>query len=72
MIAFASHNYIRKNSQDDMLSTILEQYPNYIPHDEFQDIHGSVIDNVNLRDTSSKTKENCNNLLLYLGARQEV
>lgn len=35
LAAFALHNYIRKNSEEDMIFTTLEQYPDYIPYEEY-------------------------------------
>ncbi|XP_058775533.1 uncharacterized protein LOC131649792 [Vicia villosa] len=39
--AFALHNYIRINSHDDPMFTVLDQHPNYVPHDDLSD---SVVD----------------------------
>ncbi|XP_076906996.1 uncharacterized protein LOC143563317 [Bidens hawaiensis] len=36
MTTFALHNYIR-NSQEDIMFTTMEKYPNYIPRDELHD-----------------------------------
>ena len=55
--AFALHNYIRKNSEDDMMFTILVQHPDYVPQDELQDIIGSVTSNESSRETSKEMKE---------------
>ncbi|XP_071709397.1 uncharacterized protein [Rutidosis leptorrhynchoides] len=35
---FALHNYIRTNSQEDILFAIIDQHPNYIPRDELIDV----------------------------------
>jgi hypothetical protein len=63
--AFALHNYIRINSQDDPMFTVLEQHPNYIPHDELLDTvvgyHGSDAPEETSR-RSTKTKEIRNNI----------
>ncbi|KAL6583736.1 hypothetical protein OROMI_003025 [Orobanche minor] len=34
LATFALHNYIRKNSEDDLIFTTLEQHPDYIPCEE--------------------------------------
>ncbi|GJV71596.1 copia protein [Tanacetum coccineum] len=36
--AFALHNYIRNSSQEDMMFTVMEQHPDYIPQDELHDV----------------------------------
>ncbi|XP_071718684.1 uncharacterized protein [Rutidosis leptorrhynchoides] len=35
---FALHNYIRTNSQENILFAIIDQHPNYIPRDELIDV----------------------------------
>lgn len=72
MAAFALHNYIQNNSQDDMMFTLVEQHPNYIPYNELQDIHGSVTSNGNLRDASSEMEYRNNIATLLWDARREA
>ncbi|XP_024636687.1 protein ALP1-like isoform X1 [Medicago truncatula] len=67
--AFALHNYIRINSQDDAMFTILERHPNYIPNDELPDIvdgyQGSERQE-GRSGRSTKTKEMRNNVAALL------
>lgn len=37
--AFTLHNYIKVNSQDEAMFNVVEQHPNYIPHDKFQNLY---------------------------------
>nr|ABB55327.1 phosphotidyl inositol kinase family protein [Asparagus officinalis] len=58
MAAFALHNYIRINSVDDPLFTVLEQQPNYVPEDETQDELEDLDENNNSsRGTTSEMRE---------------
>ncbi|XP_031108447.1 uncharacterized protein LOC116012916, partial [Ipomoea triloba] len=57
MATFALHNYIRKNSQDDMMFNVLEQHPDYIPPDELQDSSSNTSTNESLSQTSTEMKE---------------
>ncbi|GJZ52006.1 putative nuclease HARBI1 [Tanacetum coccineum] len=43
--AFALHNYIRNSSQEDMMFTVMEQHPDYIPQDELHDVRGHDTNN---------------------------
>jgi hypothetical protein len=67
--AFALHNYIRINSQDDAMFTILEKHPNYIPNDELPGIvdgyQGSERQE-GRSGRSTKTKEMRNNVAALL------
>ncbi|XP_019158198.1 PREDICTED: uncharacterized protein LOC109154913, partial [Ipomoea nil] len=57
MATFALHNYIRKNSQDDMMFNVFEQHPDYIPPDELQDSSSNISINENLSQASTEMKE---------------
>ncbi|XP_071687431.1 uncharacterized protein [Rutidosis leptorrhynchoides] len=40
---FALHNYIRTNSQEDIIFAIIDEHPNYIPRDELNDVNNHDI-----------------------------
>ncbi|XP_058770478.1 uncharacterized protein LOC131644069 [Vicia villosa] len=63
--SFALHNYIRINSHDDPMFTVLDQHPNYVPHDDLSDSvvgpqGGDILEGETGR--SIKTKEIRNNI----------
>ncbi|GKC19597.1 ALP1-like protein isoform X2 [Tanacetum coccineum] len=45
IVAFTLHNYIRNSSQEDMMFTVMEQHPDYIPQDELHDVRNHDTNN---------------------------
>ena len=62
MATFALHNYIRINSTDDQMFTMLEQHPDYIPQDELSDVQDSFTNNEDVRETFSEMRDIRNNI----------
>ncbi|XP_074318297.1 protein ANTAGONIST OF LIKE HETEROCHROMATIN PROTEIN 1-like [Silene latifolia] len=57
LATFALHNYIRKNSPEDLLFRALEEYPDYIPDEELlPDIDNNVTSNENVNEPSMEMK----------------
>nr|GEX70185.1 hypothetical protein [Tanacetum cinerariifolium] len=57
MATFALHNYIRNSDEEDMMFTMIEQHPNYIPPDELHDVCGHETNTENVsQGTSNKMK----------------
>ncbi|CAA0811283.1 Unknown protein [Striga hermonthica] len=56
MAAFALHNFIRINSNDDLMFGVLEKHPEYIPNDELQDESTSHPGYDNSRETKNVMK----------------
>ncbi|KAJ1440765.1 hypothetical protein SESBI_01840 [Sesbania bispinosa] len=62
MAAFALHKYICNNSQDDIMFILLEQHPNYIPHDELPDMGHNDTSREHVEERSTEMKEIHNNI----------
>ncbi|KAJ1429739.1 hypothetical protein SESBI_08142 [Sesbania bispinosa] len=62
MAAFALHNYIRINSEDDTIFTMLEQHPSYIHRDELADVPDGDTTNKNMEERSTGMKVILNNI----------
>lgn len=60
--AFALHNYIRMNSHDDLLFTMVEHNPNYRGDEELPDIYDADTSNEISEDRSTTMKETRNNI----------
>ena len=58
---FALHNYIRNNSQEDMMFTVMEENPNYIPRDELHDVHSHETNNENNSEGASNEMKQIRN-----------
>ena len=58
---FALHNYIRNNSQEDMMFTVMEENPNYIPRDELHDVHSHETNNENNSERASNEMKQIRN-----------
>nr|GEV48662.1 putative nuclease HARBI1 [Tanacetum cinerariifolium] len=57
MAAFALHHYIRNSDEEDMMFTMIEQHPNYIPSDELHDVRGHETNTKNVsQGTSNEMK----------------
>ncbi|KAK9098072.1 hypothetical protein Syun_025117 [Stephania yunnanensis] len=64
--AFALHNYIRKNAQDDDLFNIVAQQPDDVPLDELPDVIDDDINHGSYRETSLEMKNIRNNIASQL------
>ncbi|KAK9135797.1 hypothetical protein Syun_015127 [Stephania yunnanensis] len=64
--AFALHNYIRKNAQDDDLFNIVAQHPDYVPLDELSDVIDDDINHESYRETYQEMKNIRNNIASQL------
>ncbi|GJX06982.1 indole-3-acetaldehyde oxidase [Tanacetum coccineum] len=63
IVAFALHNYIRNSSQEDMMFTVMEQHPDYIPQDELHDVRNHDTNNEdNSGGASNEMKQICNDI----------
>ncbi|GJU75857.1 putative nuclease HARBI1 [Tanacetum coccineum] len=73
IVAFALHNYIRNSSQEDMMFTVMEQHPDYIPQDELHDVRNHDTNNEdNSGGASNEMKQICNDIAtLIWNARRE-
>nr|GEV13383.1 hypothetical protein [Tanacetum cinerariifolium] len=65
--ASALHNYIRNSSQEDMMFTVMEQHPDYIPQDELHDVRGHDTNNEdNSEGASNEMKQTRNDIAILI------
>ncbi|GJY57044.1 cytochrome P450 [Tanacetum coccineum] len=58
---FALHNYICSYSEEDMMFSVVDEHPDYIPNEELRDAHGHDTNNEDSNEGSSSEMKQTRN-----------